>query len=1305
MDRRNRERLWPYGPDAQRSEYPDYDEDHRHEDPQDYRSHSSLDADADLRRQRECRDETRRPKHGSGWQSSRETEGYAPKGEVYGRAYEKDAQESDYQRNSGYAERPHERKCGHGGDYEDHRHGAWDTGHSDFRQSHDSDFYEDWRQSAVIGRKSYNSKLHDDEWRGGGSNHRGLIAGEPRDLYNEPIDFPDHHGRSQGYLRSEDVDYGPDRGYTADGRRQLTRADSGAGYTRDDRCYTSKSSERGRCAEAFDTYEGSSGGKERMDERHTQDENNFGCYQNGRPSVDAIEDYDALHYRKFSDYNHSGREKEVYEDYYRGDGLSEMRRDHELRYRKFNNYNHSGREKEDYEDYYRGDGRPEMRRDHEPSNIRRRPPDERALRRRSPSPEKQRRCVDSCENEQYVYRNAAYENDDSYCQERYSDGQESSQRCWNGGVSHEQRARQERSSRAEDHMSVDEQRDAVNSLPRHCLERYANRGYEREHTSGDHGGELHCFNGTSESVQSSARQHAGKNLPKLTPTRPPIMRESSTTTPRRTPLSLTTFAPSGEASGDLLDIPRCAESDSQQGVGSRKRAESLMTQGTQKFATMKNARRIAEEMGMEEATADARAEVEQTEEFLEEYEGRVKRTRWARRNQLQRSPAHEGDKFDAWDLKSFKAMKKASELGRDITTWLTMWSSALKTIEGHFGTGVVSYFLFLRWLLLLNLLMFLMPVLFIITPHSILPTVFEPNETLSSALDSPSALAKTSALVFSAVGLSAPSLPSTSDSLADDVWAAENRTLSTMQHCYQEYFERVASQTKGGISLLQDFLQGTGWMELTALFSGRYLNSVDHIAGTRLGYNFPLAYVLTNVACFVLCLLLMIRYTTAGVREALMVSEGNLHRYCNMVFASWDFCITDERTARLKHVSIVQELKSDLAEERRRAEIASWSRRKKVGLFIVRLLVNLLVLAVIGGSLFAVYHATSFSFQRQSQAQTTHETLALVIQFVPSLVITGLNLVVPALFSKLIRLENYSVAFQVKLTLLRTVFLRFTSIFVLLLSLYKQINCTPVREDNCLEGEGDCRKPMCWETAVGQQIYKLTILDFIVGVTLVFVVECPRKLIVTRFQCKLAKIIGQQEFNIPNRVLDLVYSQTLCWLGTFYCPLLPAVTMIKYFIIFYVQKFTLMNNSAPSQTPYRASRSNTFFVIVLLLALFLAVIPFAYALVEIQPSLSCGPFQQYLFTWQVVPELIHSWRNRAWGWYVVKAIDFLTSVAFGVPVVVVLAISIYYYYSVAAAHAHMEKVLKDKLVLEGKDKQFLLARITEVARQRPSSTA
>lgn len=681
------------------------------------------------------------------------------------------------------------------------------------------------------------------------------------------------------------------------------------------------------------------------------------------------------------------------------------------------------------------------------------------------------------------------------------------------------------------------------------------------------------------------------------------------------------------------------------------------------------------------------------------------------RNQLQKAPREADDKFDMWDFKSLKAMRKASELSKDVTGWLTMWSSSLKTIEGHFGTGVASYFLFLRWLLFLNVLMFLMPGLFIILPHWMFPglgsfesNVSHSNHTFPSPLVSPSSAAPLPSPMALVLRSLSPPLPLTTTAAVEGLTSVAvkqpNRTLNLVQECYESYHQRVAGQTKEGISQLQDLLQGTGWMELTALFAGRYLNSVDHVPGTMLHYNFPLAYVLTNVACFALCLLLMVRYTTTGVREALMVSEDKLHRYCNLVFASWDFCITDERTARLKHISIIQELKSDLAEERRSMEKARWSRGKKVALYMVRAAINLVVVAVIIGALFAVYQATSFSFGEQARVQSEEGMLALVVQFVPSLVITGLNLVVPVLFSKLIVFENFSVNSQVKLTLLRTVFLRFTSIIVLLLSLYKQINCEADQLGQCLEANEDsCKKPLCWETAVGQQIYKLTILDFLVGVTIVFLVECPRKLLVTRCDCKLAKIVGQQEFSIPNRVLDLVYSQTLCWLGTFYCPLLPAISIIKYLIIFYVQKFTLMNNSRPSQTPYRASRSNTFFVIVLLLALFLAMVPFAYALVEIPPSVACGPFQRFGATWDVVRQNV-----RSWGWPLVNIVDFLTSVAFAVPAVVVLAISIYYYYSVSSAHAHMEKLLKDKLVLEGKDKQFLLARITEVARLQAAAS-
>lgn len=62
------------------------------------------------------------------------------------------------------------------------------------------------------------------------------------------------------------------------------------------------------------------------------------------------------------------------------------------------------------------------------------------------------------------------------------------------------------------------------------------------------------------------------------------------------------------------------------------------------------------------------------------------------------------------------------------------------------------------------------------------------------------------------------------------------------------------------------------------------------------------------------------------------------------------------------------------------------------------------------------------------------------------------------------------------------------------------------------------------------------------------------RLIVGHCECGLAKWWGQQEFAIPQNVLEIVYGQTICWIGTFYSPMLPAICTIKYFFIFYIKK-------------------------------------------------------------------------------------------------------------------------------------------------------
>lgn len=48
--------------------------------------------------------------------------------------------------------------------------------------------------------------------------------------------------------------------------------------------------------------------------------------------------------------------------------------------------------------------------------------------------------------------------------------------------------------------------------------------------------------------------------------------------------------------------------------------------------------------------------------------------------------------------------------------------------------------------------------------------------------------------------------------------------------------------------------------------------------------------------------------------------------------------------------------------------------------------------------------------------------------------------------------------------------------------------------------------------------------------------------------------------------------------------------------------------------------------------------------------------------------------------------------------ILIFSIAIYYYWTIIVANRKMGKVLKAQIMLEGRDKQFLLNRLTEVAK-------
>lgn len=48
--------------------------------------------------------------------------------------------------------------------------------------------------------------------------------------------------------------------------------------------------------------------------------------------------------------------------------------------------------------------------------------------------------------------------------------------------------------------------------------------------------------------------------------------------------------------------------------------------------------------------------------------------------------------------------------------------------------------------------------------------------------------------------------------------------------------------------------------------------------------------------------------------------------------------------------------------------------------------------------------------------------------------------------------------------------------------------------------------------------------------------------------------MGTQEFQVPDEVLGLIYAQTVVWVGSFFCPLLPLLNTAKFLLLFYLKK-------------------------------------------------------------------------------------------------------------------------------------------------------
>ncbi|XP_051889028.1 transmembrane channel-like protein 6 isoform X1 [Pristis pectinata] len=499
--------------------------------------------------------------------------------------------------------------------------------------------------------------------------------------------------------------------------------------------------------------------------------------------------------------------------------------------------------------------------------------------------------------------------------------------------------------------------------------------------------------------------------------------------------------------------------------------------------------------------------------------------------------------------------------------------------------------------------------------------------------------------------------------------------------------------TKGNFVGLE-LLYGTGYFTDTVLYHGYYTNNTWNIlsglgyngSSINVPYNMPIAYLYTVGTSFFITCIILVHCLSKAFGESYRVGSG-YRDLAVKVFCFWDFKVTQKQSVELNYEDISTQLKEFLTEHNFRAE------RLNIFQWFVNLSVHflgwLLSLGSAVGCAVGVYYYSEKvlkDYSERIQRRMSEKEAEGSLLGIPILV-SAINFVMPYIYNLIGLLEKYDFPQQrIYVSITRNLVLKM-SIIGLLCFHWIGGNTTKITEISC------------WETFVGQELYRLVVVDFIF-----IILETAFGEYVWRLVCiKLLKRKRKPEFDIARNVLDLIYGQTLTWVGLLFAPLIPAIQIIKFVVVFYIKKLSLMMNCQPPRKLWRASHMMTIFISLLCFPSFLgATLAHLYSVWRVKPSQTCGPFR----TLNNMYDSAKIWMNQLeskdskfiWFPWIHKYLvenPFFFLFASGI-----LLIVIYFHWQVLDGQRKIIKLLNEQIRNEGDDKKFLIGKLKDFNKKK-----
>ncbi|NXP33366.1 TMC2 protein, partial [Leiothrix lutea] len=585
----------------------------------------------------------------------------------------------------------------------------------------------------------------------------------------------------------------------------------------------------------------------------------------------------------------------------------------------------------------------------------------------------------------------------------------------------------------------------------------------------------------------------------------------------------------------------------------------------------------------------------EAQDFVEKFEGALGKGK--------------GKKLYAYKMMMAKKWVKFKRDFENFKTQCIPWEMKIKEVESHFGSSVASYFIFLRWMYGVNLVLFGLIFGLVIIPEVLM-------------------------------GMPYGSLP-------------------------RKTVPRAEQATAMDFSVLWDF---EGYIKYSALFYG-YYNNQRTIGWLK--YRLPMAYFMVGISVFGYSLMVVIRSMARNANESTADGDDDNFIFSWKMFTSWDYLI-----GMLSTVTSPGK-KSTKRSQRLPAPVQIQARGlygyKKIKAFTV----------------------------------VTISSYLVFLMWQVEIVMSLLGMFCPPLFETIACLAHLlSLRLDTALVYNQTIFLG-VHIKVLQLSHTGAMHNQNNLSHTCILHQHHCSisillplsvlpqhavqsiMPAAGLTAITElEFVRLTVSDILVTFITILVGDFIRACFV-RFvnYCWCwdleAGFPSYAEFDISGNVLGLVFNQGMIWMGSFYAPGLVGINVLRLLTSMYFQCWAVMSSNVPHARVFKASKSNNFYMGLLLLILFLSLLPVAYTIMSLPPSFDCGPFSGKKRMYDVIQETI----ELDFPLFVAKIFSYVANPGLIIPAILLMVLTIYYLNAVSKAYQRANAELKKKMQMQREEEK------------------